>query len=214
MNKQQLDQLEQQTCQQLQQGDILFISINAFLYKQVARGTGSWCSHVGFAIQQQGRWYVMESKVPKVVKTPLRDFLSRTCNGELAVRRLPQPLSEEQIEALKYAAEKRLGQWYHLGFDFDSKRQFCSKFVHQVYREALGVELGQVQTLEQLLAMNPQACVGFWRCWYLGFIPWQRRTLTPASQLEDPQLVTVFSNNLPQSQTDSEVTQRVGSTCC
>ncbi|WP_421868669.1 YiiX/YebB-like N1pC/P60 family cysteine hydrolase [Motiliproteus sp.] len=191
-----LDQLTRQLEQQLQAGDILFISIDAFLYKQVARGTGSWCSHVGFAIEEQGRWYVLESKVPRVSKTPLRDFIARSCNGEVAVRRLPAPLSSSQVQSLKQAAAKRMGQWYHLGFDFDSKRQYCSKFVYQVYREALGVELGKVQTLEQLLEQNPQACVGFWRCWYLGFIPWQRRTLTPASQLQDPQLQTLFSHNI------------------
>ncbi|MEH6649586.1 MAG: YiiX/YebB-like N1pC/P60 family cysteine hydrolase [Motiliproteus sp.] len=188
-----LDQLEQQVSAQLQQGDILFISIDAFLYKQVARGTGSWCSHVGFAVEKQGQWLVLESKVPKVAATPLRDFLARTCNAEVTVRRLKQPLTDNAIERLKQAASKREGCWYHLGFNYDSPRQFCSKFVHQVFHEALDVELGEVQTLQQLLAQNPQASVGFWRTWYLGFIPWQRRTITPASQLVDPQLDTVFS---------------------
>ena len=186
-------QLEQQVSAQLKQGDILSISIDAFLYKQVARGTGSWCSHVGFAVQEQGQWLVLESKVPKVVATPLRVFLARTCNGELAVRRLKQPLSEACIGRLKQAAAEREGCWYHLGFNFDSRRQFCSKFVHQVFRDALGIELGQVQTLRQLLDQNPQASVGFWRTWYFGFIPWQRRTVTPASQLVDPQLNTLLS---------------------
>ena len=93
----------------------------------------------------------------------------------------------------KRAADKRHGKLYHLGFKYESQRQFCSKFVYQVYKEALGIELGKVQTLEQLLEENPQASVRFWRCWYLGFIPWQRKTITPASQIADPQLTTVFS---------------------
>ncbi|MEH6471271.1 MAG: YiiX/YebB-like N1pC/P60 family cysteine hydrolase [Halopseudomonas sp.] len=193
MKTQQLDTLEQQVSSQLCEGDILFISINAFLYKQVARGTGSWCSHVGFAVREAGQWWVMESKVPKVAKTPLRDFLSRTCNAEVAIRRLPQSLSRDDIEQLKQAANQRAGRWYHLGFNYDSPRQFCSKFVHQVFRDALGVKLGKLQTLRQLLDENPQASVGFWRVWYFGFIPWQRRTVTPASQLEDNQLKTVFT---------------------
>ncbi len=94
---------------------------------------------------------------------------------------------------LKRAALEREGRWYHLGFDFDSPRQFCSKCVYQVFRDALGIELGAVQTLQQLLEQNPQASVGFWRAWFLGVIPWQRRTVTPASQLVDPQLDTVLS---------------------
>ncbi|WP_299203455.1 YiiX/YebB-like N1pC/P60 family cysteine hydrolase [uncultured Amphritea sp.] len=191
-----LNTLEQQVASTLQEGDILFISIDALLYKQVAKGTGSWCSHVGFAVKENNQWMVIESKVPVVSKTPLGKFLSRTCNGEVMVRRLKQPLSVTQIEQLKQSADKLSAtlptSLYHLGFDFESDRQFCSKFVHLVYKDALGVELGQAQTLEQLLQENPQASVRFWRCWFMGFIPWKRQTLTPASQINDPQLSTVF----------------------
>ncbi|OMH32200.1 YiiX/YebB-like N1pC/P60 family cysteine hydrolase [Motiliproteus sp. MSK22-1] len=189
-----LSTLENDVRQQIREGDILFISINAFLYKQVAKGTGSWCSHVGFAIQEEGDWYVLESKVPVVKKTPLRDFLSRTCNNEVVIRRLKSGLLDSDIDQLRLAANKRMGKWYHLGFDYDSPRQFCSKFVYQVFSDALGVRLGKLETLEQLLEQNPQASVGFWRIWYFGLIPWKRRTVTPASQLVDSQLETVFAN--------------------
>lgn len=189
----QLDQLEAQVRENLKEGDILFISINAFLYKQVARGTGSWCSHVGFVVREQGEWYVLESAVPVVKRSPLRKYLARTCNNEVAIRRLKSGVSAAQVELLKVEAQKRMGTFYHLGFHFDSKRQFCSKFVHECFRDALGVKLGKVETLEGLLEQNPQASVGFWRAWYFGFIPWQRRTLTPASQLADDALETIFA---------------------
>lgn len=189
----QLDQLEAQVRDNLQEGDILFISINAFLYKQVARGTGSWCSHVGFVVREQGEWFVLESAVPVVKRSPLRKYLARTCNNEVAIRRLKSGVSTAQVELLKVEAQKRMGTFYHLGFQFDSQRQFCSKFVHECFRDALGVKLGKVETLEGLLEQNPQASVGFWRAWYFGFIPWQRRTLTPASQLADDALETVFA---------------------
>ncbi|MBE9397022.1 hypothetical protein IOQ59_07075 [Pontibacterium sp. N1Y112] len=189
----QLDQLEAQVRDTLQEGDILFISINSFLYKQVARGTGSWCSHVGFVVREQGEWFVMESAVPVVKRSPLRSFLSKTCEDQVAIRRLKSGVSSDQIDRLKAEAEKRLGTFYHLGFKYDSKRQFCSKFVHECFRDALDIKLGKVETLEVLLEQNPQASVGFWRAWYFGLIPWQRRTLTPASQLADDALETVFS---------------------
>lgn len=189
--------LVQRVTATLEEGDILFISIDAFLYKQVAKGTGSWSSHVGFAIKEEDQWFVIESKVPVVCKTPLDKFLSRTCNNEVMVRRLKQPLTQTEIEQLKASstklANKLSNRLYHLGFDFDSERQFCSKFVHLVFKDALNIELGKAQTLEQLLQENPQASVRFWRCWFLGFIPWQRRTLTPASQITDDQLNTVFT---------------------
>lgn len=177
----------------LREGDIIFISINSFLYRQVAKGTGSWTSHVGFVIKEDDQWYVLESAVPRVRKTPLKQFIGRTTNDEVSILRLKKGLSSEQVNHLKQTAKKRMGRFYHLGFKFESERQFCSKFVYLTYKEALGIELGKVQTLEELLEENPQASLNFWRCWYFGFVPWKRKTITPASQLSDPKLETVFS---------------------
>ncbi|WP_415891053.1 YiiX/YebB-like N1pC/P60 family cysteine hydrolase [Neptuniibacter sp. SY11_33] len=177
----------------VQEGDIIFISINSFLYRQVAKGTGSWTSHVGFVIKENDEWCVLESAVPCVRRTSLKDFVSRTTNDEVSILRLKEPLVEADISKLKQTAEKRMGRFYHLGFKFDSKRQFCSKFVYLTFKEALGIELGKVQTLAELLDENPQASVNFWRCWYFGLVPWQRKTITPASQLNDPQLETIYT---------------------
>ncbi|WP_067868358.1 YiiX/YebB-like N1pC/P60 family cysteine hydrolase [Neptuniibacter marinus] len=193
MNTQQLDQLEKEITNKVKEGDIIFISINSFLYRQVAKGTGSWTSHVGFIVREDNEWYVLESAVPKVTRCPLRKFLSRTTNNEVSVMRVKEGLNQEQITKLKTVAETKMGRYYHLGFKYDSKRQFCSKFVHLTFKEALGIEIGKVQTLEVLLQENPQASVNFWRCWYLGFVPWQRKTITPASQLNDPKLVPVYT---------------------
>lgn len=193
MNTQQLDQLEKEITNKVKEGDIIFISINSFLYRQVAKGTGSWTSHVGFIVREDNEWYVLESAVPKVTRCPLHKFLSRTTNNEVSVMRVKEGLNQEQITKLKTVAETKMGRYYHLGFKYDSKRQFCSKFVHLTFKEALGIEIGKVQTLEVLLQENPQASVNFWRCWYLGFVPWQRKTITPASQLNDPKLVPVYT---------------------
>ncbi|WP_286238954.1 YiiX/YebB-like N1pC/P60 family cysteine hydrolase [Neptuniibacter halophilus] len=192
-----LNQLTHQIASQIKEGDIIFISIRNLLYRQVAKGTGSWTSHVGFIVREGNEWIVLESAVPFVRRTPLKQFLARTCDNQVSIRRLKQPLAPQQITALKQVAERRMGKLYHTGFKFDSQRQFCSKFVYLTYKEALGVELGKVQTLRELLDENPQASVGFWRCWYFGLIPWKRLTITPASQLHDPKLTAVFST-LPE----------------
>ena len=193
MNNQQLDTLEQQVKSKICEGDIIFISIDSFLYRQVAKGTGSWTSHVGFIVREDDEWYVMESAVPKVTRCPLRKFLARTVDNEVSIMRVKEGLSPQQVQRLKTTALERMGQFYHLGFKFDSQRQFCSKFVYLTFKEALGIEIGKVQTLEILLEENPQASVSFWRCWFFGLIPWQRKTITPASQLLDPKLRAVFS---------------------
>lgn len=87
-----------------------------------------------------------------------------------------------------------MGRLYGLGFDFDSRWMYCSKFVHRIYREALGLDLGRIQTFRELLDENPGANLNFWRFWYFGRIPWERRTLTPESLYQDEQLFTAFES--------------------
>jgi hypothetical protein len=73
-----------------------------------------------------------------------------------------------------------------------SHRQFCSRYVREVLQQGAGVDVGEVENFQALLARSPQADVGFWRVWYFGSIPWQRETVTPASVLHSPGLQTIF----------------------
>ena len=82
---------------------------------------------------------------------------------------------------------------YHFGFDFDSKRAFCSKLVYEAYLEALGVEVGTLETFQELFNKNPTAPANFWRIWFLGSIPWHQRTVTTTSQLQSHSWNTIAS---------------------
>jgi hypothetical protein len=64
--------------------------------------------------------------------------------------------------------------------------------VREVLHEATGTLVGEVESFSALLARNPATDVGFWRLWFFGRIPWERRTVTPASLLESPHLRAVF----------------------
>jgi hypothetical protein len=177
----------------LKSGDIVFIATPNTLYRRVARATGSRASHVGIVFEdpKQG-WVVAESAVPVCRYRPLQRFLDRSEQRWFVVRRLQRELTPDEVKALRAACDARLGRWYHLGFNFDSKRTFCSKFVHEVYREALGIDIGTVETFAELLHRNPKESLGFWKLWFFGRIPWQRRTITPASQLQSQALRTVW----------------------
>ncbi|MBU2706729.1 hypothetical protein KCM76_12115 [Zooshikella marina] len=176
----------------LQEGDLVFISIKSALYKQVAQATNTWTSHVGIAIKENNEWWVAESAVPFSRKTRLKKYLKRTIGTQVCIRRLKGGVSEEQLLQLKASINSRMRVLYHLGFDFDATRQYCSKFVHHVYAEALNMQLGEVVTFETLLKSNPNTKLWFWRLWYFGRIPWNRKTVTPQSQLVDQQLDTIL----------------------
>jgi hypothetical protein len=178
----------------LKSGDLIFLSIDNIFFENVAKATNTWVNHVGIAFQSGDGWKVQESRVPFSTTADFCDYIGRAGKGQVAILRLKgERLNSQQLEALWQATENRMGVLYHQGFDLDSSRQFCSKFVYEVFLEALGVELGEIQTFKQILDENPDGSLKFWKWWFLGDIPWERRTITPKSQLIDSDLETIWS---------------------
>jgi Permuted papain-like amidase enzyme, YaeF/YiiX, C92 family len=178
-------------------GDIVFTRIGGPIFTNVANTTLSWTSHVGIIVDyQHGDWIVAESGVPFVRKTPLRRFLGRSVNQEFSIRRLKAEPTEEQRHAISAFADSQLGRVYSLGFDLQSDKTFCSKFVHDAVFQGTHQSVGDVETFDHLLHRNPNAPLAFWRAWFLGSIPWQRTTITPASEMESPLLRVVAQNHV------------------
>jgi len=178
---------------QLQAGDLVFIRVTALPFRKVSETTQSWTNHVGIVVATGGdEPVVAESTFPLSKRGGLSKFLDRSENGRVEISRLDAPLSPAQQQAMALAAQKRMGIFYDTGFDLHSSRQFCSRFVHEVVKEATGIQVGQVETFSAMLARNPETKLGFWRVWYFGSIPWKRETVTPASVMNSPQLRPVF----------------------
>ena len=179
----------------LKEGDLIFIDIPIFLFREVAASTKSWTSHVGIALKNnKNQWVVYESKVPLSTQTPLCDFLKRSSETRFEVRRYKHNINEDQLLKLKSVSRSLMGKTYDLGFNLDSNRLFCSKFVSKVYA-SIGISVGEIQTFGDLLEENTSHSLSFWKLWFLGSIPWERRTITPASQLLDSNFNTVLKYN-------------------
>ena len=196
-----------------QVGDIVFIRVANFLYRRVAQATNSWTSHVGMLTgREDSEWMVAESAVPLSRYCPLSRFLGRSEGGRCAIMRLKSPLDPTAPKRLQAEAARRMRHWYHLGFDLDSRRQFCSKFVYEIYREALGVSIGTVQSFRDLIEMNPASPLAFWKMWFMGRIPWDRRTITPGTQYESDLLQPVYESHgnpgIDESQRQSRPNKR------
>jgi hypothetical protein len=174
-------------------GDIVFVRVGAYPFRQVAAATGSWTNHVGIVIGTSGgQPVVAESRFPLSATTPLSRFAGRSVGRRMAVARLKAPLTPTQQSALAAAARSRIGVFYDTGFDLYSRRQFCSRYVREVLQEATGTCIGEAQSFRALLEERPDVGLGFWRAWYFGRIPWQRQTVTPASLLASRELHIVF----------------------
>ncbi|WP_018608595.1 YiiX/YebB-like N1pC/P60 family cysteine hydrolase [Uliginosibacterium gangwonense] len=182
---------------QLQVGDVVFIRIPYLLTRKIAEAEEIWTNHVGVVIDTSGpEPTIAESRIPLSGASTLSQFVARSENGRVAVRRLPRPLSTEEAEKLAIAAQERFGRLYDLGFNLHSSREFCSKYVREVMLQATGEPIGEVETFATLLARHPRADQSFWKWWYFGAIPWQRQTVTPGSQLTSPRLSTLFDGRV------------------
>ena len=167
------------------------------IFTSVATTTQSWTSHVGIIVDyQQGDWIVAESGIPFVRKTPLRRFLDRSDDQRFSIRRLRTEPTDQQRHAMLVFADSQMGRVYSLGFDLEARKTFCSKFVRDVVYQGTGEQIGEIETFDHLLRRNPDAPLWFWRAWFFGFIPWQRTTVTPASELDSPLLRVVIQNNV------------------
>ncbi|OFZ05419.1 MAG: hypothetical protein A2X97_11095 [Bdellovibrionales bacterium GWA1_52_35] len=187
-------------------GDLLFIEIDNSILKRIARATAGWTNHVGMVLGQNssGEWIVAESKLPVSQIGSLCKFVDRTNPAKIAVRRHPgldsDPAGSNDIAALKREAMNRLGISYDLKFNFDNDKQYCSKFVYQIYKAALGIEVGQIETLGIIMdrmksSPTYQEDIAFWTFYYGGTIPREQRIITPESQYRDPLLRTVLDNS-------------------
>jgi Permuted papain-like amidase enzyme, YaeF/YiiX, C92 family len=177
-------------------GDIVFIRIGGPVFSNVAATTQTWTSHVGIIVDyENGDWIVAESGVPFVRKTPLHRFLNRSVDQKFSIRRLNVEPSEGQKRAMLEFANSQMGRPYSLGFNLQSRDTFCSKFVHDVVYEGTHQSIGEVETFDSMLRSNPNAPLWFWRAWFLGNIPWQRTTITPASELKSPLLRVIAENH-------------------
>lgn len=187
---------------QYETGDIVFTCIGAALFGQISTASQCWSNHVGIIIGHNSEDYlVAESRIPLSTVTTLSLFIQRSAGQRYAVRRLRGGLKVEQKLAIMEQVPSRLNKFYHTGFKYESSRQFCSKFVFDIYKDTLSIPIGDVETFEALLNSNPNAKLTFWKLWFLGSIPWERKTVTPASLWQHPNLVLVDSQivNTPQS---------------
>ena len=144
------------TCEEIktkiQPGDILYLGFKNKLFNNIARASSTWVAHTGLVLQDDaGNWVVYESKIPLSTRTDLCAFVARGLNGEVAAARWPG-LKPSDLPILKTESERRLRIAYQQGFDYDSKLQFCSKFVHDIFAQVPGApEIGYIETFQDVM---------------------------------------------------------------
>jgi hypothetical protein len=133
----------------LQRGDVIFQNSRSAQSLAILLATGSPYTHVGIIdFDASGAPVVLEA-VRTTRATPLSDWITYGEGNDVAIYRL-QDLSEAEAKAVTDAARSHFGKGYDPYFYQTEDTLYCSELVHIAFRDGMGIDLGQTQTLADL----------------------------------------------------------------
>ena len=176
-------------------GDIIFQTSESNQSKAIQIATKSRYSHMGIIYLQDNEYYVFEAVQP-VKLTLLTDWIKRGENEHYVVKRLKnskEVLTSEKLSDMKVIGNRFLGKNYDLYFEWSDERIYCSELVWKIYKEALGIELGELETLQDFDLTN-EAVTEKLRERYGNNIPKNELVISPASMFKSEKLQTIYQN--------------------
>ena len=193
---QQKDQDEQsQLSGKVRNGDIIFQTSRSSQSQAIQLATDSRYSHMGIIYENEGELFVYEAIQP-VKLTPLRDWIKRGENNHYVVKRLKKAeevLTSETLKEMRAIGERFQGKNYDIYFEWSDERIYCSELVWKIYREATGIEIGQLEELSSFDLSN-EAVKQKMKERYGEHIPMDEQVISPAAMFNSSQLFTVVQN--------------------
>jgi hypothetical protein len=141
----------------LREADIILQSSRSMQSQAIRIATRSRFSHMGLVHVEAGRTFVYEADGP-VKLTPFDEWVARGEGKHFVVMRLKdadQRLTPEALGKMRRAALRFQGRPYDFAFGWSDDRIYCSELVWKVYKEALGIELGNLQRLGDFELSHP-----------------------------------------------------------
>ncbi len=173
----------------LRDGDIIFHTSRSAQSVAIQRATHSPYSHMGLVLYRDGKPFVFEA-IATVRYTPLTSWIARGDGGRFDVKRLASQLTQAQVAKLHAGARAFEGKPYDLYFEWSNARIYCSELVWKLYRDALGIELGELQQLREFDLGDP-AVKAKMRERYGAKVPLNERVISPAAVFDSELLRAV-----------------------
>ena len=178
-----------------QNGDIIFQTSTSGQSKAIQIATGSKYSHMGIIYKHGTDFFVYEAVQP-VKLTPLSEWIKRGENGHYVVKRIKNSekvLTPENLSKMKQIGEKYAGKDYDLYFEWTDSRIYCSELVWKIYKEAVGLEIGQLEKLSDFNLTDNDVKQKL-KERYGYNIPKTELVISPASMFDSDQLLTIYNN--------------------
>lgn len=175
-----------------QNGDIIFQTSKSTQSKAIQLATGSKYSHMGIVYEDGGNFYVYEAVQP-VKLTPIHDWIKRGEKSHYVLKRLRNAnklLTSENLKKMKDVGNRFEGKSYDIYFEWSDDKIYCSELVWKIYKEAVGVEIGE---LEQLSDFNLESkeVKSIMKKRYGNNIPMDKKVISPAAMFESDKLITI-----------------------
>lgn len=176
----------------VQDGDLIFHTSRSRQSLAVQRATRSRYSHMGVIFLDGGKPRVFEA-VSTVWHTPLEEWIARGERGHYVVKRLKDArrrLTKDALERLRAAGRPHAGKRYDLTFEWSDDRMYCSELVWKMYRNALEIEIGDLQKLREFELDDP-AVKPKLKERYGARVPLDEPVISPQVMFDSPLLETV-----------------------
>ena len=177
---------------QPQLGDVVVQSLpRGELTELIEGATKSNYSHVGIVVKKEGEFLINEAIV-NVHDTPIFNWIRRGRRNKFAVYRLKP---EYQVHIFKTIAEleKYQGLYYDFSYDFDDVYIYCSELIFKAFKDASGLEMGEIKRLGQL---NWQPYKKTILKMENGRLPLDRTMITPIDLVKSEYLEKVYDNGM------------------
>ena len=177
---------------EFQNGDIIFQTSQSTQSKAIQLATNSKYSHVGIIYNNNNKFFVYEAVQP-VKLTPLDQWIDRGLNDHYVVKRLKNAdniLTKEALAKMKKVGEQYKGKNYDIYFEWSDDKIYCSELVWKVYKEATGIEIGELEELSDF-DLSHKAVKQKMKERYGDNIPLDEKVISPAAMFNSNKLITV-----------------------
>ena len=178
-----------------QNGDIIFHTSRSSQSVAIQKATGSPYSHMGIVYMSSGDATVFEAVEP-VRMTPLDEWIAGGEDEHFVVKRMTDArglLTAEALDRMTEAGRQYLGKPYDPYFEWSDDKIYCSELVWKIYKEAVGVEIGQLGQLKDF-DLTDEIVKKTIKERYGDAIPLDEEVISPGVMFDSEQLVTVISN--------------------
>lgn len=179
----------------LKSGDIIFQTSKSQQSKAIQLATHSKYSHVGIVYVENDNILVYEAVQP-VKLTPLHEWINRGKKKHFVVKRLKESekyLTISNLMNMKSIGEKYIGKDYDIYFEWSNERIYCSELVWKIYKEAIGIEIGKLQTLSEF-DLESEIVKEIMEKRYGETIPLDEKVISPSEMFNSDNLLTVYKN--------------------